>query len=72
MDEAIQQADSAAVSNDCVLLSPACASFDMFNKTTLTEVKSLPKLLRVYNVDSKERNYAVSHFYSRICPTSFV
>ncbi len=31
MDEAIQLADKMAVSGDVVLLSPACASFDLFN-----------------------------------------
>lgn len=31
MEEAIGLADSVAESNDSVLLSPACASFDMFN-----------------------------------------
>jgi UDP-N-acetylmuramoylalanine--D-glutamate ligase len=30
MDEAVSQAASAALPNDSVLLSPACASFDMF------------------------------------------
>ncbi len=30
MEEAVQQAAAAAHVNDCVLLSPACASFDMF------------------------------------------
>ena len=30
MDEAVQQAARAAEANDSVLLSPACASFDMF------------------------------------------
>lgn len=30
MDEAVQQAEAAAKQDDCVLLSPACASFDMF------------------------------------------
>lgn len=30
MDEAVKIADAAAQSGDCVLLSPACASFDMF------------------------------------------
>lgn len=30
MDEAIHQADGYAKPEDCVLLSPACASFDMF------------------------------------------
>ncbi len=30
MDEAVQQADNAAQANDSILLSPACASFDMF------------------------------------------
>lgn len=31
MDEAVQEAAKAAHPQDCVLLSPACASFDMFN-----------------------------------------
>ncbi|PIQ44263.1 MAG: UDP-N-acetylmuramoyl-L-alanine--D-glutamate ligase [Gammaproteobacteria bacterium CG11_big_fil_rev_8_21_14_0_20_46_22] len=31
MDEAVQAAELAAVRGDSVLLSPACASFDMFN-----------------------------------------
>ncbi len=31
MSEAVKQAASAAVAGDVVLLSPACASFDMFN-----------------------------------------
>ena len=30
MEEAVAQAAAAAQANDCVLLSPACASFDMF------------------------------------------
>jgi UDP-N-acetylmuramoylalanine--D-glutamate ligase len=30
MDEAVQRCDAVAQSGDCVLLSPACASFDMF------------------------------------------
>ena len=30
MEEAVQQAAMAAQQNDSVLLSPACASFDMF------------------------------------------
>lgn len=30
MNDAVDQADRAAKPNDCVLLSPACASFDMF------------------------------------------
>ena len=30
MQEAVNQANAAAESGDCVLLSPACASFDMF------------------------------------------
>lgn len=31
MEEAVWQADHAVKPDDCVLLSPACASFDMFN-----------------------------------------
>lgn len=31
MDEAVSLADHAAIAGDSVLLSPACASFDMFN-----------------------------------------
>jgi UDP-N-acetylmuramoylalanine--D-glutamate ligase len=31
MDDAIHQAAAASQSGDSVLLSPACASFDMFN-----------------------------------------
>jgi UDP-N-acetylmuramoylalanine--D-glutamate ligase len=31
MDEAVSQAGNAALARDAVLLSPACASFDMFN-----------------------------------------
>lgn len=31
MEEAVNQANAAAKPDDCVLLSPACASFDMFN-----------------------------------------
>ena len=31
MEKAVEQASSLAVSGDVVLLSPACASFDMFN-----------------------------------------
>jgi UDP-N-acetylmuramoylalanine--D-glutamate ligase len=31
MDEAVQLADAVALPGDSVLLSPACASFDMFN-----------------------------------------
>lgn len=31
MEEAVQQCDKTATPGDCVLLSPACASFDMFN-----------------------------------------
>jgi UDP-N-acetylmuramoylalanine--D-glutamate ligase len=30
MSEAVKEAYSIAKSNDCVLLSPACASFDLF------------------------------------------
>jgi len=30
MEDAVQQAYAAAVAGDAVLLSPACASFDMF------------------------------------------
>jgi UDP-N-acetylmuramoylalanine--D-glutamate ligase len=30
MQEAVQQAQQAAMQNDSILLSPACASFDMF------------------------------------------
>ena len=30
LEEAVQKARSAAASGDVVLLSPACASFDMF------------------------------------------
>jgi UDP-N-acetylmuramoylalanine--D-glutamate ligase len=31
MEEAIEQATAAAQAGDAVLLSPACASFDMFD-----------------------------------------
>ena len=31
MDDAVRQADALAAPGDTVLLSPACASFDMFN-----------------------------------------
>lgn len=31
MDEAVLFSEASALSGDCVLLSPACASFDMFN-----------------------------------------
>jgi UDP-N-acetylmuramoylalanine--D-glutamate ligase len=31
MAEAVWLADKAALPGDCVLLSPACASFDMFD-----------------------------------------
>ena len=30
LEEAVYKADQLAVAEDCVLLSPACASFDMF------------------------------------------
>ena len=32
MREAVERANAAAVSGDCVLLAPACASFDMYEK----------------------------------------
>ena len=32
MREAVQRAREAAQSGDCVLLAPACASFDMYPK----------------------------------------
>ena len=31
MEQAVRVAASAVVAGDCVLLSPACASFDMFS-----------------------------------------